>query len=251
MQDFEFKPVHIEDHVEKIGLDVRPIIECKLEKTKLFDFANKLVEQRPDIFESLVQSPNEFNMRKRFIFPGKGELDLVTLAISGRGPVFIFPRRIAVFDEDTDLGRTDEIVLTCIKLFRGYFPQKHIIRLGQINEYIFSVGSTHSMQLLSDRFTKINVPTNGELKLRINIPTDDYNRVIEMQPVQKVERAPDVPGEAQVQAYGVKVCVDFNNRDMTGNLQNNTMQSIIYDSTEFNKKALYDFLNRTVRGDSV
>ena len=65
---FSFGPNHIDDHMEKVGVDVRPVIECKMERTKLFEFGNRLVDQYPGLFESLVQSPNDFQIRKKFIF---------------------------------------------------------------------------------------------------------------------------------------------------------------------------------------
>jgi len=249
MRGFEFAPSHIEDHVEKIGLDVRPVIEYKLENVKFFAFANDLVEKLPQLFESSVQSPTDFNIRKKFIFPGKGEGDLVTLAVSGRGIVFILPRKISLFEEETNLGRSEDIISTCLRFFRKHFGQKKIIRVGQVNEYIFNVGQEESVKLLAERFTKINVPPNGELRIRINRPDDDYNRIIQMEPVQKRERAPEIQGAEHIAAYGVKVTVDFNNRDVSQPLKEERIQAIIYASRQFNNKELYEFLNCSYGGN--
>jgi len=250
MQDFKFSVNRIDDHVERIGVDVRPILEIKLEKTKLFDFANKLIEEYPMLFESTVLSKNEFSMRKKFIFPGKGELDVVTLGVTERGLVLILPRKVAALEEETDLGDTCQIVPGVLKLFREYFPHKHIIRVGQVHEYVFDLGSVDGVRFLAKQFTKINMPANGELKIRVNRPTDDYNRIIEMQPVRKVKRMPEIPDTQQVLGHGLKVSVDFNNRDMSTNLQNSNIMSILYESIEFNKKGLYEFLNRETGGES-
>ena len=89
------------------------------------------------------------------------------------------------------------------------------------------------------------MPANGELKIRMNRPTDDYNRIIEISPVQKLEQAPEMPGGQTVIAHGLKVSVDFNNRDMHSDLDTNKIRGIIQSSIEFNKKELYDFLNMT------
>jgi len=250
MPDFKFSVNRIDDHVEKIGVDVRPILEIKLEKTKLFDFANELIEKYPMLFESTVLSKNEFSMRKKFIFPGKGDLDVVTLGVTERGFVLILPRKVAALEEETNLGDTCEIVPDVLKLFRRYFPQKHIIRVGQVQEYVFDLGDVDGVKFLAKQFTKIKMPANGELKIRVNRPTDDYNRAIEMQPVQKVKRMPEMPDRQQVLGHGLKVNVDFNNRDMSTNLQNNDIRSILYESIAFNKKGLYEFLNRETGGES-
>lgn len=250
MQGFKFSPTHIENHVEKIGIDVRPIIEHKLEKTKLFAFANDLIEKHPNIFGSSVHSPNTFNMRKKFIFPGKGEVDIATLAVSERGPVFIFPRIISVLSEETDLGRSEDIISSCLRLFRKYFGHKSIIRVGQVNEYIFNMGQVNSLNLLAERFTKINIPSNGELRIRINKPDDDYNKIIQMEPVQKRERSPNIPGaEHIIEEYGLKVRVDFNNRDMSEPLKEERIRAIIFASIQFNEHELYNFLNCVNGGD--
>jgi hypothetical protein len=243
MQDFCFSQGNIEDHVEKIGIDVRPIIECKLEKTKLFELTNALIEEYPNLFESSVQSPNEFSLRKKFIFPGKGEADLPTLVISGRGPVFIFPRKISLLQEETTLGKSEDIIAKCLRHFQRYFGHKNIIRVGQVNEYIFDVGQRDSVKLLAERFTRINVPPNGELRIRVNRPDDDYNRIVQMEPVQKRERSPELGGFGNIVAYGIKVIVDFNNRDVSTPLKEDKIKAIIYASEIFNNTDLYKFLN--------
>jgi hypothetical protein len=243
MTDFQFSRGCIDDHVEKIGVDVRPTIECKLERTHLIEFANDLVENYPNLFESTVQSPTEFSIRKKFIFPGKGEMDSATLALSPRGLVFILPRRITIFQEDTDLGRTEDVVSNCLQHFRKHFGHKSIIRVGQINEYIFNLGQIESARFLANRFTKLTVPPNGELNIRINRPDDDYNRIIQLEAVQKMERKTELQGISQVLAYGLKVTVDFNNRDMSQDLESERISSIIFASEQFNKNDLYTFLN--------
>lgn len=79
---FKFSRAKIDEHTIKVGVDIRPVIECKLDRVKLFDVGQKLVDKYPNLFESLVQSPTEFLIRKKFVFPGKGEVDLPTLAIT-------------------------------------------------------------------------------------------------------------------------------------------------------------------------
>ena len=242
---FSFGPNHIDDHMEKVGVDVRPVIECKMERTKLFEFGNRLVDQYPGLFESLVQSPNDFQIRKKFIFPGKGETDMTTLAVTVRGPLFIFPRKVSVFDEETNVEPSEEIVKHGLRLFREIFPLKKIVRVGHVNEYIFSTDVTESTQLVAERFTKIKVGVGGELSLRVNRPVDDYNRIVQLEPVAKLKTSMHSPYEGEVKGYGVKVNVDFNNRDMTQELDESRILHILHDSWQFNKDQLYAFLNGT------
>jgi len=246
VEPYKFGPNQIDHHEEKIGIDIRPIIEYKLEREKLFDFGNKLVDKYPNLFESLVQSPNDFHIRKKFIFPGKGEIDLLTLGVTSKGPVFVIPRVVSLFEEETQLGRSEDIVIDIIKIFQKSFPTRNIFRVGQVNEYIFSTGAEDSTKLLAERFTnKISIPPNGELKIRINVPNDDYNRIIEMEPAKKIEAVPEIPGQTHVKGFGIKVVVDFNNRDMSQNLEKSRILSILHDSSEYNRGDLYKFLNRS------
>lgn len=248
-ESFKFGRSHIDDHIEKIGVDVRPVIECKLERTKLFDFGNRLVDRYPDLFENLVQSPNDFQITKKFIFPGKGEIDITTLAVTVRGPVFIFPRRVAAFDEETNLEASEDIIKNGLRFFRETFPLKKIFRVGHVNEYIFSTGPLESTRLLSQRFTRIQVCADGELLLRVNRPIDDYNRIVQLEPVEKRQVSQHSPQGQEVKGYGVKVSVDFNNRDMTKVLDESHIQHILYDSRQFNQEKLYEFLNGSDVGE--
>jgi hypothetical protein len=246
---FKFSKTKIDEHTQKVGIDIRPVIECKLDRVKLFDIGQKLVDKYPNLFESLVQSPTEFHIRKKFIFPGKGEVDLLTLAITPRGVVFVFPRRSSVFEEEILQNNIQEISLDGLKIFRETFPGRIICRVGLVNEYIFNTGPIESSELVCSRFTKISVPPNGEIILIINRPDDDHNRKIQLQPVQKLEKIPEIPRKEQVQSYGVKVIVDFNNRDMSYNLDDTTILGILHKAKQYNETELYDFLNGSFGGE--
>jgi hypothetical protein len=233
----------IEDHVEKIGIDVRPIIEYKLEESHLYSLYRDLVERYPNLFESLLKSPSDLQIKKKMVFPGKGELDISTMAITPRGPVFVIPRKLAIVGEETEIGDIIDIAITCIDIFRKNFPHKTICRVGHVNEYVFTLGTEPSVSFLAGRFTRLKVPQNGELNIRVNMPTDDYNRVIQLQPVVKKQAMPNIPEVDDVKAYGIGVSVDFNNRDMTKSLDNDDMRAVIQDSIKYNEKDLYEFLN--------
>jgi len=242
-EPFKFSPSKIDDHTEKVGVDIRPVIECKLEQTKLFDFGRKLVDKYPNLFESLVQSPTDFHIKKKFIFPGKGEAELTTLGITQRGLVFIFPRKVGVFEEETELNSVRDIVLDCLKIFRSVFPEKKVFRVGLINEYYFNTGLLESTRLVSERFTKLVVPPDGEITIVINRPNDDYNKRIQLEAVRRIEAIPEMPSRAQTKNYGVKVIIDFNNRDMSQDMNEGNILAVLHEAQQYNDKDLYEFLN--------
>ena len=244
MKHYELTKSNIDDHIEKVGVSVRPVIEQKLDKTHLFEFCNELIDKHSNLFESIVQSPTNFSITKKFVFPGKGEFTPSTFIIPKTGPVLILPRKISLFNEETDLGKSEDIVIDCFKIFRKHFPHKNICRVGQINEYIFTLGNQQGVQFLAERFTTVkNIPSNGEIRLRINRPDDDYNRIIDMQPVLKQEITPQPTDTPRIEAYGLRVTVDVNNRDMSRNLNDDDIRRIIQTSMEYNSIELYKFLN--------
>lgn len=242
-EPFKFSSSKIDDHIEKVGVDIRPVIECKLEQTKLFDFGRKLVDKYPNLFESLVQSPTDFHIKKKFIFPGKGEAELPTLGITQRGLAFIFPRKVSVFEEETELDSVRDIVLDCLKIFRSVFPEKKVFRVGLINEYVFNTGLLESTRLVSERFTKLVVPPDGEIIIVINRPNDDYNKRIQLEAVRRIETIPEMPSRTQTKNYGVKVIIDFNNRDMSQDMNDGNILAVLHEAQQYNDKDLYEFLN--------
>lgn len=247
-ESFEFSHARIDDHVEKIGVDIRPAIEIKLDRDKLYKFGLDLVEKYPNLFESLVQSPMEYRIMKKFIFPGKGEAEMATLSFTPRGLVFTFPRRLAPLDEEVDLQGLDDVAVDCLKKFRSYFPDRKIIRVGLVNEYVFFTGDLSSARLICERFTKLHPPASEEVSLRINLADDDYNKIIEIAAVRKVEQVAEVPDHTQSAGYGVRVMVDLNNRDTTQNLDNGRIMSVLHEGRAFNNKGLYAFLNGDTGG---
>ena len=228
--EIKLTPENIEDHVEKIGVTVAPAIEHKMEKSH---------------FLALY---NDFQIRKKFIFPAKGEADCITLAVPPIGPVFNFPRKVGMMEAETDLGDSEPIIMACIKIFKKHFPLKKLLRVGQVNEYIFTLGTEQTgVDFISKRFTKISMPPDGEIKLRVNRPNDDHNRIIELSPIIK-KQVSTSDQTSEIKAYGLKAKVDFNNRDMSVELDGDKIRSIIQASKTFNETYLYEFLNGNLGG---
>jgi len=246
---FEFSHTKIDDHVEKIGVDIRPAIEIKLDREKLYRFGLELIDAYPHLFESLVQSPVDYRITKKFIFTGKGEAEIPTLSFTPRGLVFTFPRRLAVFGEEVELEDLDGIVVECIKKFRAKFPEKTIVRVGLVNEYVFATDGLSGARIICDRFTKLTAPVSGEVMFRMNLATDDFNRIIEVEAVRKLEQIAEIPGQIQLAGHGVKVKVDMNNRDLSKNLDYGSILNILHEARSFNKRDLYGFLNRPPGGE--
>jgi hypothetical protein len=241
-EHYTFSKTKIEEYTEKVGVDIRPVIEFRLDREKLFDIGQKLVDKYPNLYESLTQSPTDFRISKKFIFPGKGEAEITTLAITQRGPVFIFPHKIAVLGEEIELNDVYDIAAECIKIFHNIFPKKKLLRVGLVTEYIFDTADLDSTKLIAERFTKVHVVPQ-EIMLSINCPTDDHNRKIQIEALRKLEPMSEIPGRMETKGYGVKVMVDFNNREMTRDLNPGDILRILHEGKQYNQEEIYEFLN--------
>lgn len=241
MARFTFRKTIIAEHIEKIGVDVRPVLEVKSDGRKLQDYALWLVEQAPTVYENIVHGPSSFSITKRFIFPGKGEIEHPTFQVTDRGLVFIFPRKFGVLEEETDLPGSDDFVLEALKHFGKRWPQCKQIRVGKITTYIFDCGPESALEIIATRFTKLQIPASGELSLRLNRPDDDHNRIIKLDPVGKFKLSPD--GSKELVGSAVRVEVDFNNRDMSEPLSEERKSWILHEGGSFCEKELFEFLN--------
>ena len=242
MEPYKFTRAKIDEHIVKIGVDIRPVLELKLDHERLYHVGKELTNDYPELFESLVQSPAEFRIMKKFLFTGSREAELVTLVTTPRGLVFIFPKLLSAIGEEIDFDNIADRAVECLQKIKRSFPHKKIIRVGIVNEYIFDTADQDACKIICERFTKFSA-NPAELLLRINKQTDDYNRIIEMQPLQKIQNMPELSGRPQNVGYGLKVKVDFNNIDTIKELEKVKIYEIIHSGQEYNEKELYDFLN--------
>jgi len=249
MEAYEFSHTKIDEHIQKVGVDIVPSFEIKLDSVKLNDVGTKLRDKYPQFFESLVQSPSQFRIMKKYYFSGKSKLEVATLTTNPRGIVFTFPKLIAAIGEEIEVKNIADTVVDCLSELKQSFPQKKIVRIGLVNEYIFSTKDINACGILCDRFLKLPIPSGSDVQLRINLRTDEYNRVIEMKPVQKVQPVPEISGRMQNVGYGLRVKVDFNNIEVNKDLDDTSIFRTIHDAQRYNENNLYEFLNGKTGGE--
>ena len=242
MPGYQFHKSRIEGHVEEIGVDVRPVIEVRAERTKLSDYGMWLTNQWPALYENIVLGPSSFFITKNFIFPGKGEVEHPTFVLTNRGLVFIFPRLLGMGEAWGSLV-TRDVVMPALEEFKKRWPQCKLVRVGKVNKFMFECAGEYALEVLAKRFTRLTVPPNGELSIMINLPTDDYNRIIKMHPLTKMEAGPGGGPDPKAVGSGVLVEVDFNNREMDEDLSKDRWLVILHEADSFCEEGLYDFLN--------
>lgn len=236
MTQFKFSKLAIEEHISQVGVDVRPIIEVRAERQKLTDFGLWLTDKWPTLFENVVQGPAAFFVTKKFVFPGKGEAELATFTLTQRGPIFIFPHKLGILPgEDIELPDRTEVVITALERFRQTWPQCKQVRLGVVTIYTFDCAPESPVGIMTTRFTRLR-GSPSELMLQFNLPTDDHNRVIQLQQVVML-----VIGAEPHQ--GIRVQLDFNNIAMDEDLSKDQKLRILHDADEFCRQDLFKILN--------
>jgi hypothetical protein len=241
-----FKDNLIDQNFVKIAFNVMPLIELSVETTHLFELGRELKNKYPNLFESLVESPSEFSIRKKFTIFGQGEVEQKTLVIGQFGMELNFPLKLAAFQDKEICNVPDKSdIIKIVNCFKNHIHNKKILRVGYIDERYYSVDTGSSVPLIRERFTHIaqdKIPDDGEIFLRFNLCTDDYNRVVSIESVVKKALLPS--GQtASTAGHGIKVVIDFNNRSVEQDLDENHIVNIIANANIYIKNNLPDFLN--------
>jgi len=238
----KFGKQHVEDDLEALGLDVRPALDVRAEGEKLFNYASYLRDTWPRVYENIVQGPGKFVVTKQFVFPGKGEIETQTFTITPRGPVFMFPRMFGMFQEETDLPACGDVVLDAMEEFRKVWPVCKHIRLGVIRTYVLDCREEDPLEMIAGRFMRLEAPKEGDLRIRINRREGGYNRIIELEVVEKYGMEP--PGVPRHITDKLKVKADFNNDDMSADLGREELAQILVKGRSFCETDVFRFLNR-------
>ncbi len=246
MDSYLFTKDDVSQHIVKYGVDVRPSILVKQETLKLQDYCNWLIENYPQIFESMLCGPNEIKTQKSFVTTKDKQIECATFVMSKRGPCYTFPVRMFVDEmEDFDLPDKDKVFRKSIEQFRNTFPDRKVLRVGVIHELVFDCGKINSVQVLASALNK-GMWREGVANLRLHLehPTEKYNVNIDLAPAiaQRIVQSP-VGTQPENIGFGISVNVDINNRDMTQNVDEDTIAGILTFAEDYIPDKLLNFLN--------
>lgn len=241
MDSYEFTDARIAHWFQKIGADVRPPIEIRLDEERFQTFSKWARREHPQLFDRMVIGKQQFQMLKTLEYPGKPNTDAVTYTMTERGPVIVVPRRISEIDLETDLPEINDVFLDCMKHFLKEFPGRRVIRVGKINEYVFDCEDTKSLELVAERFSRIPVPDQGEISIRFNLPDNRHNRIFAIEPKEHKRVQPGQPMEHL--GYGVMVVVDVNNRDVTKEMGEADWLTVLNTADIYNREDIFNILN--------
>jgi hypothetical protein len=244
--NYQFDKEHISQHVVKYGMDIRPPIVLEQDKAKLQDYCNALIEQFPQVFETLIAGPKQLRIQKTFVLPDNKRAEMPTFVLTARGPLFTFPQRLYIDGvQDLDIPQRDKIFRKALDGLRAKFIDRAIPRVGVVNEFIFDTGQIDAVQILSSNF-KNDVWRQKAKNLRILLetPTEDKNINVQIRPTQLRRLAGggvNVP--SQEMGFGISINVDINNREIKGDLTSSEVRDIIAFAADYVPEELIKFLN--------
>jgi hypothetical protein len=244
--NYQFDTEKVSQHVVKYGVDMRPPIAPEQDRTKLQDFGNWLVEQFPDVFETLLSGPRQLRVQRTFILPNAKRVELPTFVLTARGPVFTFPERLYI-DRPHELAipDKDKIFRKAFDELRARFADRAVPRVGVVHEFVFDTGYINSLDVVTstlkhDQWRR----KTRNVRILLEAPADDKNVNIEIRPtyLQRAgKRTEAVPQDDM--KFGIIVNVDINNQRMTADLTKAEVSDILAFASDYIPEELIKFLN--------
>lgn len=244
--NYEFDREHISQHLVKYGVHLQPTILLKDDKAKLQDYCNYLIEQAPEVFETLLSGPNQLRVQKNFALPGGKRVDMPTFILIAQGPLFTFPERLYIDQpQDVDIPDRDKIFRKALDELRSRFSDRAVRRVGVIHELVFDTGQFDSLEIVASNLkSDVWREKVKNLSMRLEAPTEGKNINIEIRPTHVMR-----PGVSPVsipeqdRLFGIIVNVDINNRQIKGDLSRSEVNDILTFAADYVPEELIRFLN--------
>ena len=244
--NYQFDKEQISQHIVKYGVDIRPTIRLKQDKTELQDYCNWLIEQFPEAFETLLAGPAQLLVQKNFLLSNKQRVEMPTFVPTGRGPLFTFPERI-YFNEahDLDIPEKDKIFRKALNELRNKFADRKVVHVGVVHELVFDTAGVDSLKIVASSFkSDVWKEKAKSLRILLETPTEDKNVNLEIRPthLRTMTKSGENIHERNV-GFGIIVNVDINNRQARDNLTNSEVYEILAFANEYVPEELIKFLN--------
>jgi hypothetical protein len=244
--NYQFSLENVSQHIVKYGVDIRPAISPEQDRAKLQDYGNWLVEQFPDVFETLLSGPRELRVQRTFILPNTKRVELPTFVLTPRGPVFTLPERLFIDrPHELSIPDRDKVFRRAFDELRTRFAERTVPRVGVVHEFVFDTGYVPSLDIVASNL-KHDLWRQRARNLRIfmEAPTEDKNVNIDIRPTylqRTTGRRPTVPAEDM--QYGIIVNVDINNQQLAGDLTKAQVNDILVFAGDYVPDELLRFLN--------
>ena len=235
----------ISQHIIKYGVEIRPGINLELERTKLQDFANCLIDQFPGVFETLLSGPRQFNINKAFKLDGGKQAQLSTFMLTTRGLVFTFPKRLFLeTPQDLDLGGLDSIFLEAMGQLRKRFSDKVIPRINLTHELVLNTDQESSLDIAASYLAPSRWKEGlANLRILLESTHNGTNVTVEIKPTfqSPAGRPPAAPAENA--KYGMIVIANLNAVSADKSLSRPEIEELQAFSEYFVPQELINYLN--------
>jgi hypothetical protein len=243
--NYQFEKENISQHIVKYGVHVQPAITLKDEKAKLQDYCNWLIEQFPEVFETLLLGPAQLRVQKSFLLANNKRAELPTFILTGTGPVFTFPERLFVDQpQDLDIAEKDKVFRKAIDEIKSKFADRKILRVGVVHEFVFDTGTLDSIQIIASSLKNdVWREQIQNLRILLEAPRGDKNINLEIKPTYLRQSGPGTNLPAQEMRFGIMVNVDINNRQIKDDLSRAQINDILAFASDYVPDELIRFLN--------
>jgi hypothetical protein len=207
----------VNHEILRFGLDVFPPLELSKEQVRAQNFYQTARDNWPHLFNRLTLSNTEFTITQQFNVD-TNRADVVTFVFNPRGPVVAFPRKLG---GSMVLDRSDEDFVSefgeILSAIHRSFPKREVLRVGVVREIVFHTGETPAGNVL--------VPVQQEFGgaafaggESLFVFQDDFCNVrVTIAPVELRKRTVVAASKKVVEAheaFGLRVALDVNNREM-------------------------------------
>lgn len=215
MDGISLAPTDVVHHIASIGLDIYPPIDMKKERTRLTIFFEDVRERWPELYEELIVGESEFRISASFREKSQVEGSAIraeTFVLTQRGPVFIFPLRLADPVGLTDLeGRFSDLFSEVSRVLWSRLPGHTILRAGVVRDVILSTGESDCKNIASSRSEWCGAKLVGGHRL-IQYRDEKYNIRLEFGPI-RLGTTTVLPAGMQVSqqaGHGLRLRLDVN-----------------------------------------
>jgi len=212
MTSHRFDLDSISQHIIKYGVEIRPGISLELERTKLQDFANCLIDQFPAVFETLLSGPRQFNINKAFKLDGGKQAQLSTFMLTARALVFTFPKRLFLeMPQDIDLGDLNSMFLEVMGQLRRRFSDKVTARINLTHELVLNTNQESSLDIAAS-YLALSRWREGLTNTRILLESthNGMKVAVEIKPTFQSAAGRPAAGPDENAKYGMIVIANLN-----------------------------------------
>lgn len=244
--NYQFALERISQHIVKFGLNIQPQLTLRDDRPALQNYANWLIEQYPQAFETLLSGPDRFLVQKRFALANGKRADMPTFALTPRGLLFTFPQRLFVDQiQNLHVPEKDQAFRTALQQFEELFPTHDVRRLDVANEFVFDTDQTDSLQIIASTLKNESWRSNARnIRLHMDLSLGNKNVSLEIKPTHlRQSGPPNAKTPGRILRFGIIVNALIHHARLTRPLADDDIHDLLDFADSYVPEELIAFLN--------